>query len=236
MIISSHEDVTPAVLDAYKKIEDPRLREIVTALVKHLHAFAREVHLTEEEFQKGTEIIARLGQLTNATHNEVVLMAGSLGLSSLVCLLNNGNNGQTETTANLLGPFWRMNSPRTENGASIIRSPTPGPALFVNCWLKQQNGKPIEGAEIERFYPRDGDRYEGPTIIRCARLRAIAHGGQSLLSQATGDLVIDHMPAGAWLDDMGVHRLKDIERPERVHQLRHPDPGRHPRFSPAELL
>ncbi len=70
---------------------------------------------------------------------------------------------------------------------------------------------------------RDGDRYEGPTIIRCARLRAIAHGGQTLLSQATCDLVVDHMPAGAWLDDMGVHHLKDIERPERVHQLRHPD-------------
>ena len=60
-------------------------------------------------------------------------MSGSLGFSTLICLLNNGNNGQTETTANLLGPFWRMNSPRTENGGSIVRSPTPGPALFVNA-------------------------------------------------------------------------------------------------------
>ena len=76
--------------------------------------------------------------MTTDTHNEVVLMSGSLGFSALVCLLNNGNNGQTETTANLLGPFWRMNSPRTENGGSIVRSPTPGPALFVNCWLKDQ--------------------------------------------------------------------------------------------------
>ena len=56
--------------------------------------------------------------MTNAKHNEVVLMSGSLGFSALICLLNNGNNGQTETTANLLGPFWRMNSPRTENGGS----------------------------------------------------------------------------------------------------------------------
>ena len=111
------------MLDAYKTIEDPRLREIVAALVKHLHAFAREVHLTEDEFRKGTELIAKMGQMTNATHNEVVLMSGSLGFSALVCLLNNGNNGQTETTANLLGPFWRMNSPKTENGGSIIRSP-----------------------------------------------------------------------------------------------------------------
>src|ERR1700748_2478656 len=116
MIIARQEDVTRVVIDAYKNIEDPRLREIVASLIKHLHAFAREVHLTEEEFHKGTEILAKLGQLTNDNHNEVVLMSGSLGFSSLICLLNNGNNGQTETTANMLRAFLRMNSPRSENG------------------------------------------------------------------------------------------------------------------------
>jgi len=160
MIIARQEDVTPAVLDAYKNIEDPRLREIVAALIKHLHAFAREVHLTEEEFQKGTKLLARMGQLTNDTHNEVVLMSGSLGFSSLICLLNNGNKGQTETTANLLGPFWRMHSPRTENGGSIVRSPTPGPVLFVNCWLKDQSGKPIAGAEVDVWHSSPEGFYE----------------------------------------------------------------------------
>ena len=160
MIIARQEDVTPVVIDAYKNIEDPRLREIVASLIKHLHAFAREVHLTEEEFHKGTEILARLGQLTNDNHNEVVLMSGSLGFSSLICLLNNGNNGQTETTANLLGPFWRMNSPRTENGGSIVRSPTPGPVLFVNCWLKDQSGKPIAGAEVDVWHSSPEGFYE----------------------------------------------------------------------------
>ena len=87
-------------------------------------------------------------------------MSGSLGFSTLICLLNNGNNGQTETTANLLGPFWRMNSPRTENGGSIVRSPTPGPALFVNCWLKDQNGKPIEGAEVDIWHSSPEGFYE----------------------------------------------------------------------------
>ena len=160
MIIQRQEDVTPVVVDAYKTIEDARLREIVASLVKHLHAFARDVHLTEEEFQAGTQIIAKMGQLTNATHNEVVLMSGSLGFSALVCLLNNGNNGQTETTANLLGPFWRMNSPRTENGASIVRSPTPGPAIFVNCWVKDQAGKPIANAEVDIWHSSPEGFYE----------------------------------------------------------------------------
>ncbi|HEX3161789.1 MAG TPA: dioxygenase [Pseudolabrys sp.] len=160
MIIAKQEDVTPVVIDAYKNIEDPRLREIVASLIKHLHAFAREVHLTEDEFHKGTEILARLGQLTNDNHNEVVLMSGSLGFSSLICLLNNGNKGQTETTANLLGPFWRMNSPQTENGGSIVRSPTPGPVLFVNCWLKDQGGKPIAGAKVDVWHSSPEGFYE----------------------------------------------------------------------------
>jgi catechol 1,2-dioxygenase len=74
--------------------------------------------------------------------------------------LNNGNNGQTETTANLLGPFWRMNSPRTENGGSIVRSPTPGPVIFVNCWLKDQKGNPIEGAEVDVWHSSPEGFYE----------------------------------------------------------------------------
>jgi hydroxyquinol 1,2-dioxygenase len=160
MIIKTQEDVTPVVVDAYKNIDDARLREIVASLVKHLHDFARDVHLTEEEFQRGTQIIAKLGQMSNATHNEVVLMSGSLGFSALVCLLNNGNNGQTETTANLLGPFWRLNSPRTENGGSIIRSPTPGPALVVNCWVKDLKGNPIAGAEVDIWHSSPEGFYE----------------------------------------------------------------------------
>ncbi len=160
MIIQKQEDVTPKVLDAYKTIGDARLREITAALIKHLHGFAREVHLTEEEFEKAVQYVARLGQMTTDNHNEVVLMSGSLGFSSLICLLNNGNKGQTETTANLLGPFWRMNSPPTENGGSIIRSPTPGPAIFVNCWVKDQAGKPIEGAEVDVWHSSPEGFYE----------------------------------------------------------------------------
>ena len=160
MIIERQENVTDAVVDAFQQTKDPRTREILVSLVKHLHAFARDVHLTEEEFQNAVGIVAKIGQLTTDKHNEVVLMAGSLGFSTLICLLNNGNNGVTETTANLLGPFWRMNSPRTESGSTIVRSPTPGPAMFVNCWVKDQNGKPIEGAEIDIWHSSPEGFYE----------------------------------------------------------------------------
>jgi len=160
MIIRRQEDVTKAVTEAFKNTQPPRLREILISMVEHLHAFARDVRLTEEEFEHAVQYVVRLGQKTTDTHNEAVLMSGSLGFSTLICLLNNGNKGQTETTANLLGPFWRMNSPSTENGGSIVRSPTPGPVLFVKCWVKDQKGKPIEGAEVDVWHSSPEGFYE----------------------------------------------------------------------------
>ena len=123
MIIDKPSDITRAVLAEIERAPNPRFREIMSTAVRHLHAFIGEAKLTEAEFQLACRYIARLGQLTNESHNEVVLIAGSLGVSSLVCLLNNGDHGRSETTANLLGPFWRMDSPRTENGAPLGMPP-----------------------------------------------------------------------------------------------------------------
>jgi len=166
MIIENQNQVTEAVLAEIQRIADPRMREIASAAVRHLHAFAREVKLTEDEFRKACAFIARLGQKTNETHNEVVLLCGSVGLSALVCLLNNGNNGQTETTANMLGPFWRTESPVTENGASIVRSPTPGPPLFVNALVKDTNGSPVADAEVDVWHSSPEGFYENQDPIQ----------------------------------------------------------------------
>jgi hydroxyquinol 1,2-dioxygenase len=160
MIIKNQQDVTEAVLSELDRATNPRFKEIMSAAVRHLHDFAREAKLTETEFQQGCAYIAKLGQLTTASHNEVVLIAGSLGVSSLVCLLNNGDHGQTETTANLLGPFWRADSPRTQNGASIVRSPTPGDPIFVTAWIKDQQGRPVAGAEVDVWHTSGEGFYE----------------------------------------------------------------------------
>src|SRR3954451_7943281 len=135
MLIERQQDVTPAVLEVMERTCDPRLREIMVSLVKHLHGFVRDVRLTEAEFREATAILNEMGKLTSDTHNEPVLMAGSLGVSSLVCLLNNGDHGNAETSQSLLGPFWRMHSPHVANGGSIIRSDTPGPTLFASFRL-----------------------------------------------------------------------------------------------------
>ncbi len=160
MIVENQLQLTDAVLDVMKRTPDPRLREIMTSLITHLHAFVRETRLTEREFQDGCAIIAELGHRTTDTHNEVVLMAGSLGVSSLVCLLNNGDKGQTETNQNLLGPFWRLHSPETANGASILRSPTEGTPMFVKTRFVDPAGAPIVGAKVDIWHSNDEGFYE----------------------------------------------------------------------------
>jgi catechol 1,2-dioxygenase len=160
MIIENQAEVTDAVVEAFGRTGDPRLREILLALVKHLHGFVREVRLTEREFQEATRLIAAMGQKTTSSHNEVVLMAGSLGVSALVCLLNNGNNGQTETQANLLGPFWRDDQPISANGDTLVRSPTPGPGLAVQASIVDGEGRPVAGAEVDIWHSSPEGLYE----------------------------------------------------------------------------
>ncbi|MET4207835.1 dioxygenase [Bradyrhizobium sp. LA2.1] len=160
MIIEREQDVTAAALAVMERTSDPRLRQIMVSLVKHLHAFVRDVRLTEKEFRDATAIVAELGKLTTDTHNEVVLMAGSLGVSPLVCLLNNGDQGNTETDQSLLGPFWRLNSPRVENGGSIVRSETPGAPLFVSGRVVDRDGRPVADAEVDVWHASPVGLYE----------------------------------------------------------------------------
>lgn len=160
MIIEREQDVTAAALAVMQRTSDPRLREIMVSLVTHLHGFVRDVRLTEAEFRDAAAILVELGRLSTDTHNEVVLMAGSLGVSSLVCLLNNGDQGNTETDQSLLGPFWRLNSPRVENDGSIVRSETPGAPLFVTGRVVDKGGHPIAGAEVDVWHASPVGLYE----------------------------------------------------------------------------
>jgi catechol 1,2-dioxygenase len=160
MIVQNQLQLTDAVIHEMRRTENPRTKEILEALVRHLHAFAREVRLTEPEFDAAIRHVTELGQLTTASHNEVRLMAGSLGLSTLVCLMNNGDNGQTETSANLLGPFWRENSPITPNGGSIVRSDTEGTPLFFTGTVVDKAGQPIAKAEVDVWHASTVGLYE----------------------------------------------------------------------------
>lgn len=161
MIIRNQQDVTDSVLAEAARAPDARFRQILTTAVRHLHAFVREARLTEAEFQQVCALIARSGQLTTPSHNEVVLAAGSLGVSTLVCLLNNGGEGGADpTTANLLGPFWREASPVMQDGDSLVRSPTSGVPLFVTAWVQDTSGKPVADARVDVWHTSAEGFYE----------------------------------------------------------------------------
>jgi len=223
MIIEKQEDVTRAVLEEMRRTPDARTREILSALVSHLHAFIREVKLTEREFQEAIGALNAIGQNTTPSHNEAMLMAGALGVSNLICLLNNGLKGTRPTQANNLGPFYRAGAPRCENGASIVRSPTPGPALHFRGSVRDLDGRAIAGAEVDVWHSSPVGLYENQDATQAemnlrGRFTTDARGAFSFRSvKPAGYPVPTDGPTGALLRAQERHNF----RPAHLHFLIH---------------
>ena len=232
MIIDTEADVTRAVLAEAERAADPRFRRILQSAVRHLHGFVRDTQLSEAEFRQICGVVAKLGQLTTPSHNEVVLAAGSLGVSALVCLLNNGDGGRSATTANLMGPFWRQGSPVTFNGGSIVRSATPGDPVFVHAWVRDSDGRPVAGAVVDIWQASFEGFYENQDPAQAdMNLRG------KFVTDDTGHVWFRGVkpagypipvsgPVGALLRAQGRHNM----RPAHIHFLIH-KPGYKTQFS-----
>jgi len=221
MIIESKDDVTRAVLEEMQRTPDARIKEILAALVTHLHAFVRDVGLTESEFQAAIGIINAIGQKTTPSHNEAMLLSGALGVSNLVCLLNNGAMGTRPTQANNLGPFFRAGAPRCENGASLLRSPTPGQALFFKGFVLDEEKNPVAGADVDVWHSSTVGLYENQDPAQAdmnlrGRFRTDAAGSFAFRSvKPAGYPVPTDGPTGALLRAQQRHNM----RPAHLHFL-----------------
>ncbi len=219
MIIENELQLTQAVLDETGRTADARLKQILQALIRHLHGFAQEVRMTEREFDQAINIVTRMGQMTTSSHNEVRLMAGSLGLSALVCLMNNGDGG--ETTANLLGPFWRAGSPKTPNGGSIVRSPTPGVPLFFTGRAVDRQGRPVVGAEVDVWHASTVGLYENqdPTQAEWNLRGKFTTDEQGIFSYRSIKPAGYPVPTGGPVEELLLAQGRHPMRPAHLHSL-----------------
>lgn len=124
---------------------DPRLREVMESLVRHLHAFAREVNLTHEEWRAGIAFLERAGEISDAERNEFVLLSDVVGLSSLVDLIDSRPGG---TSSSVLGPFHIGGAPVLAVGGDMRRD-FDAPVLLVEGHVLDPNGRPIRGATVD---------------------------------------------------------------------------------------
>jgi catechol 1,2-dioxygenase len=158
-LITTEADVTHAVLGVMARTPDPRLREIMVSLVSHLHAFAQETRITEQELHCGLSWLVALGRHTTGSNNEAVLASDVLGLSTLVDLINN-TGAAGETMSALLGPFYRGEAPACLSGDNLARSDTPGAMLYFRGKVTELDGAPIAGAVLDVWHASPVGYYE----------------------------------------------------------------------------
>lgn len=143
----NEQTVTQAVMDLISDTPDPRLKFVLTSLITHLHNFAREVELTEQELLAGILFLTATGQKCDDKRQEFILLSDVLGLSMLTVAMNNKKpEGCTEST--VFGPFHVEGAPVYENGADISNGALGDPCL-VRGTVKDLNGAPIAGAVLE---------------------------------------------------------------------------------------
>jgi protocatechuate 3,4-dioxygenase beta subunit len=149
-------DLTEDVLRAYAETPDPRARELLTSLIRHLHAFASETRLTTQEWMAGLQFLTAVGQKCDDERQEFILLSDVLGLSSLV-ESTNAPDGATEPT--VLGPFYLPGAPHKEPGESIGRLQDGEPTL-IRGRVTDTDGRPISGATLDIWQCASNGRYD----------------------------------------------------------------------------
>jgi hydroxyquinol 1,2-dioxygenase len=150
------DTITQAVIARHAQAPDARVRDIMTSLVQHLHAFARDVKLTEDEWFAGIRFLTDTGQLCSDKRQEFILLSDTLGLSMLVTAMNHRRPpGCTEAT--VLGPFHVENGPTFDLGADIANG-APGDPCYVRGQVRGLDGEPVPGAQLQ-VWQADADGF-----------------------------------------------------------------------------
>jgi hydroxyquinol 1,2-dioxygenase len=152
----NENNITEAVLERVRQGSSPRMRQISEALVRHLHAFVREIEPTQAEWAVAIEFLTRTGQMCSETRQEFILLSDTLGVSMLVDAINHRlPTGATETT--VLGPFYVQAAPEHALGDDISAG-MRGEPLLVEGSVSRVDGTPVAGAVVDTWHA-DGDGF-----------------------------------------------------------------------------
>ena len=145
----TEDDLTAEVVSRLEASPDPRLRDVMSALVRHLHAFTKEVRLTDQEWLAGIRFLTATGHITDDVRQEFILLSDTLGLSSLVDLINHSDVESLATEPTILGPFYVPESPHRDFGASMVEYDDGGEPAVLHGTVRDENGQPIPGATLD---------------------------------------------------------------------------------------
>jgi hydroxyquinol 1,2-dioxygenase len=217
----NEDTVTQAVLASFSECKDKRLWTIMTSLVQHLHAFARDVKLTEEEWFKAIQFLTDAGHITDEKRQEFILLSDTLGLSMLVMSQNNKKPPKC-TEATVFGPFFVEGAPDYQNGDDISNG-AKGAPCFVQGRVTDLSGQPVAHSQLEvwqsdeeGYYdvqrPPEGD--EKPEHRARGRLRTLDDGSFHFRSILAVAYPIPHDgPVGRMIEAVGRHPW----RPAHLH-------------------
>ncbi|MBV9825976.1 MAG: intradiol ring-cleavage dioxygenase [Alphaproteobacteria bacterium] len=156
---TTEDDITESVLRRFAGTSDPRLRQIMLSLIKHLHAFVKDVALTEAEWFKAIEILTDAGKMCSDKRQEFILFSDALGVSMVVDLLDHRKpDGATEST--VFGPFHRLGAPELPPGGNMAHRDTEGVPTLVSGRVVDMAGKPIAGALLDVWQTQTNGLYD----------------------------------------------------------------------------
>jgi hydroxyquinol 1,2-dioxygenase len=219
MALVTEDNITELAVERWRTAHDPRLAELMAALVRHLHDFAREVQLTEAEWMAAIQWLTSAGQACDDKRQEFILASDVLGLSMLVVQLNHRFDAAA-TPATVLGPFHIAGSPSLPYGGDMSEG-LPGTPLYVTGTVRSVTGEPVAGAVLDVWQADEEGLYESqiPTIDE-ARLRAVYasrdDGGYCVRTIAPrGYSIPMDGPVGALMERTDISHF----RPAHVHFL-----------------
>jgi len=210
--------ITKAAIARLSDCRDARFKRVMTSLIRHLHDFARDVDLTEDEWMAAIEFLTDTGKMCSGRRQEFILLSDTLGVSMLAVMLAQarGAAGKGATEATVQGPFFWEGAPEMALGSDIANGVVGEPAYYSGRILDAK-GKPLAGAVIDVWSVDAGGLYDmqsGETMRARAKLRSDRDGRYSFWSVRPADYPVPtDGPVGRMLRAMGRHAM----RPAHMH-------------------